>query len=134
MNTTLIAPCGMNCGICLSYLREKNRCNGCWGDNTLKPNQCTDCIIRNCKLLEKTDSKFCYDCPDYPCQRLKRLDKRYRLKYHMSMLENLVYIKSSGVDKFVAMELTRWACKNCGGTICVHHGYCLNCKKTMAGD
>ena len=25
----LIAPCGMNCNICMAYLREKNKCPGC---------------------------------------------------------------------------------------------------------
>jgi hypothetical protein len=25
----LIAPCGMNCGVCMAYLREKNKCPGC---------------------------------------------------------------------------------------------------------
>jgi hypothetical protein len=25
-NKQLIAPCGMNCGICLGYLRDKNKC------------------------------------------------------------------------------------------------------------
>ena len=29
MKSELIAPCGMNCGICYGYLREKNKCPGC---------------------------------------------------------------------------------------------------------
>ncbi|MDD5456566.1 MAG: hypothetical protein PHV30_05985 [Candidatus Margulisbacteria bacterium] len=29
MKPALIAPCGMNCAICLGYLREKNKCPGC---------------------------------------------------------------------------------------------------------
>ncbi len=29
LNPVLIAPCGMNCGTCLGYLREKNKCVGC---------------------------------------------------------------------------------------------------------
>ncbi len=29
MDVSLIAPCGMNCGICLAYLRTKNVCPGC---------------------------------------------------------------------------------------------------------
>ncbi len=28
--TTLIAPYGMNCAICMAFLREKNHCNGCY--------------------------------------------------------------------------------------------------------
>lgn len=26
---SLIAPCGMNCGTCIAYLRDKNKCPGC---------------------------------------------------------------------------------------------------------
>ena len=126
--TELIAPCGMNCGICLGYLREKNRCSGCWVDNEHKPKHCVNCIIKNCELLEKTNSKFCFDCEKYPCTRLKQLDKRYRTNYGISMIENLDNIKKVGLDRFVQIEYDRWICNNCGGTICVHRGYCLRCK------
>ena len=128
MDKKLIAPCGMNCGICLGYLRDKNKCDGCRGDNEHIPKYCIKCIIRNCELLAKTDSKFCYDCEKYPCTRLKQLDKRYRTNYNMSMIENLEYIREFGLEKFVCKENERWACKNCGGTICVHRGICLDCK------
>ena len=124
----LIAPCGMNCGICLAYLRDNNRCNACWGDNKNKPNSCVKCIIKNCELLKETESKFCYECKKYPCTRLKNLDKRYRTKYRMSMLENLETIKTAGLDEFMALEQKRWLCPECGGSICVHRGVCLKCK------
>ena len=80
------------------------------------------------ELLEKMDSKFCFDCEKYPCTRLKQLDKRYRNNYKMSMIENLENIKNVGLDKFMQMEYDRWFCHNCGGTICVHRGFCLECK------
>ena len=128
LDKKLIAPCGMNCGICLAYLIDKNKCSGCWFDNESKPKRCANCIIKNCKLLKTTDSKFCFDCKKYPCTRLKHLDKRYRTNYGMSMIENLDNIKKVGLDKFVQMEYERWNCNNCGGTICVHRGYCLSCK------
>ena len=31
MEKELIAPCGMNCGICKYYYREKDKCPGCRG-------------------------------------------------------------------------------------------------------
>lgn len=120
----------MNCGICLAYLREKNRCPGCRGSDEDKPNSCVRCRIKTCRTLRREKAKFCIQCIDSPCDRLKSLDKRYRLKYHMSMIENLKYIKELGIRKFLQKEKTRWACEKCGGTICVHRGYCLNCKKT----
>lgn len=120
-----IAPCGMNCGICLGYLREKNKCPSCRKDIDFK--YCRKCIIRKCKHLKNNNSKYCFKCEKYPCRRLKQLDKRYRTRYNMSMLENLDYIKKFGIRKFVKSENKRWQCKKCQGIICVHRGFCLNC-------
>jgi len=127
MDIRLISPCGMNCGICLAYLRDKNVCGGCWSSSEQKRYHCVMCSIMNCEFLQKTDSKFCYECLKFPCTRLKQLDKRYRLKYSMSMLENLHYIKKFGPESFQQMESVRWRCSTCGGTVCVHLGYCLKC-------
>ncbi|RPH31047.1 MAG: DUF3795 domain-containing protein [Bacteroidales bacterium] len=126
-NTQLIAPCGINCGVCLAYLRTKNKCEGCWGSDTKKPKHCVACSIKNCEHLLKTTSKFCYDCEKYPCSRIKQLDKRYRTKYKMSIIDNLLLIKESGLSNFIQLDKIKWSCKNCGGTICVHRGYCLDC-------
>jgi hypothetical protein len=127
IETTLIAPCGMNCGICLAFLRDKNSCSGCRGDEASKRLSCAKCSISNCEFLKTTPSNFCYDCEKFPCARLKHLDKRYRTKYNMSMIENLNNIKKSGLDNFVQNEQKKWTCNTCGGTICVHRGFCLKC-------
>ena len=123
----LIAPCGMNCGICYAYLRDKNHCPGCREASPDKPAYCVRCIISNCELLRKTGSGFCFDCDKYPCKRLKQLDKRYRTKYHMSMLENLEFIKEKGLAWFVDREEKRWTCPFCGARICVHREICPVC-------
>jgi hypothetical protein len=124
----LIAPCGMNCGICIAQLRAKNTCPGCRIIYASKPKTRANCRISHCSLLSATDSGFCYDCSEYPCERLKQLDKRYRTKYNMSMIENLDNIKSLGLGRFLQNEQERWRCHNCGGLICVHRGFCLNCE------
>jgi len=130
----LIAPCGMNCGICLGYLREKNRCPGCNGREELRPDYRVRCVIANCELRKATQTGFCYECPKYPCRRLKDLDKRYRTKYGMSMLENLEYIRLHGLAAFVAKEKERWRCLECGGVICVHRARCLACGAAAPSD
>jgi hypothetical protein len=127
----LIAPCGMNCGICLGYLREKNHCSGCRDDSKVYPQYCVSCIIKNCALLHETESGFCYECGKFPCRRLKQLDKRYRTRYRMSMLENLEFIRVKGVAAFIEKERIRWTCPGCGATICVHRSYCLNCRESF---
>jgi hypothetical protein len=126
-NTQLIAPCGMNCGVCLAYLREKRKCPGCHGEDTNKSASRIKFILRNCEIVKKSQSGFCYECEKYPCKRLKQLDKRYRTKYSMSMIENLESIRRIGLLTFIENENERWRCTKCGGTICVHRGYCFAC-------
>ena len=126
ITSKLIAPCGMNCGICMAYLRDKNHCPGCNGPDDKKPStSCVKCIIKNCETIKKV--KFCFKCEKYPCTRLKNLDKRYRTKYGMSMIENLENIKNLGIRQCVKNEGVRWRCPECGGTINVHRWKCFDC-------
>lgn len=123
----LIAPCGINCGTCLGYLRVKNRCIGCWPNTGFKVPHCSLCKIKNCEHLNLTESKFCYECEKFPCPRLKHIDKRYRTKYHVSLIDNLMDIKEIGIDAYLMKETGRWTCPNCGATICVHRETCIKC-------
>ena len=118
--TQLIAPCGMNCSVCIAYLRKERRCLHCRVDDSNEPPTILNCIIRNCETIKTNQSGFCYECESYPCKRLKQLDKRYRTKYSMSMIENLESIKGIGLSDFVENERERWHCAKCGGVICVH--------------
>jgi len=122
-----IAPCGMNCGTCIAYLRDKNRCPGCRVVSSDKAISVRKCMVTDCSYLKKTTSKFCYDCEKYPCQRIKNLDKRYRTKYGTSFIENLAIIKEKGLDQFLVFESKRRTCKNCGSVFSVHRENCLNC-------
>jgi len=128
----LIAACGMNCGLCIGFLREKKPCGGCYKkDDKNKPKVCRSCIIVNCDSLAKTESGFCYDCDKYPCTRLKLLDKRYKTNYGMSMIENLDFIQKNGIEKFLEYEQDRWTCKVCGSGVSVHRDYCLKCNTDL---
>jgi hypothetical protein len=120
----MIAPCGMNCGICMAFLREKNHCPGC---RVLFEDKCKsrlNCRIKNCESLQ---SWFCFACHNYPCTRLNHLDKRYRTKYSMSMIRNLENIKANGIESFLKSEKEKWQCPGCGGTVNVHRGICSAC-------
>ncbi len=128
---SLIAPCGMNCGVCTAYLRDRNKCPGCRGDDANKTVTRIRCKIKTCEAFNDDNVEFCFECGDFPCDNLKHLDKRYRTKYHMSMIENLENIKNFGLKKFLEDEKVRWTCSDCGGTICVHKGYCYDCGKGM---
>ena len=125
----LIAPCGINCRVCIAYLREKNTCQGCRINTIAKPITRAQCKIKNCNELNTNNLKFCFKCKKFPCERMKQMDKRYRTRYLMSTIENLENIKKFGLRDFLKNEKTRWACSQCGGTICVHKGYCYTCGK-----
>ncbi|HWP98810.1 MAG TPA: DUF3795 domain-containing protein [Syntrophomonadaceae bacterium] len=127
MKIKMIAPCGMNCGICIAHLRDKNKCPGCNGDNKDKPKTRLQCKIKTCPELLKSQFKYCGSCHSFPCNRLKQLDKRYRTKYGMSMIVNLEKIGDIGLSRFVQEEIKRWTCSECGHTLCAHKETCLNC-------
>ncbi len=112
---TLIAPCGMNCGICKAFLRDHNPCHGCRNAEQNKPKSRIQCRLKVC---EKRTGKFCCHCAEFPCERLRHLDKRYRTKYGMSEIENLEFIREHGIRKFLAAERKRWISEK--GVFCVH--------------
>lgn len=128
INISLIAPCGMDCALCIGYLRKKKPCPGCNSEDvSSKPKYCQTCRIKFCDEARSNALRFCFGCSSFPCSRLRQLDKRYRTKYSMSMIENLEMIRKSGLDQFVAHEVERWACPQCGGILCVHRKTCLYC-------
>ena len=132
MKIELIAPCGMNCGICSSYLALTNDLK----QTTIRIPYCSGCRIRNkqcsfikkrCDKLLKNKIKYCFECEDFPCKRLQDLNKRYRTYFRMSMIENLENIKKVGIEKFLRQQKKKWMCQKCGKTICCHNGICFNC-------
>ena len=131
IHTELIAPCGMNCRLCWAYIRDKNTCPGCRGTNKLDgsiPKHCRTCKIRNCEEINRGKRKYCLvSCDRFPCARLKQLDKRYRTKYGMSMIENLRMINESGIRHFIRNEKKKWICPECGEMMSVHKPTCLSC-------
>ncbi|MEE0709031.1 MAG: DUF3795 domain-containing protein [Gemmiger sp.] len=124
----LVAPCRMNCALCQAYQGKGRACHGCGHGGERKA--CQNCSIQKCKN-KKT---FCFECTQYPCKRLKALDKRYRTKYHMSMLENLALIQANGLDEFVRQQNERYRCSSCGKLRTVHQDYCLYCAAIAKAD
>jgi len=131
MEERFIAPCGMNCALCYAFIREKNRCAGCLVPSEQKSNHCRNCSIKNCTLHAGADIILCYDCPKFPCLKIKRLDLRYRTKYHMSMIENLESIHLLGMSTFLEKEMARWTCASCGAIVSVHRETCPHCNQLV---
>lgn len=112
----MIAPCGMNCGICSGFLRSENRCPGCFSGRKVngRPIKCSR------RLCKKREGKYCFECKDFPCDSIKRLDDRYRKRYGMSEIENLQMIKDRGVAKFLMEEEAKYIRGD--KVFCVHDG------------
>jgi len=123
---SLIAPCGINCALCLGYQREKNTCPGC-RQGAMPNSSCRRCVIKNCETIQKNASGFCFECEKFPCARMKALQKRYRTKYNTDIFQNLAAIKTGGMDAFLGIQAERWACPACGSLLCMHRSQCTRC-------
>ena len=131
-NQVLIAPCGMNCALCSSYLALKYdlRAKG------IRMARCVGCrqgrkncafLKKQCPQLSKGEVTFCFECESFPCRRLKTIDERYRTHFRMSLVDNLQFIKEHGMEEFLKEQEKLWKCESCGEMICCHNGLCYNC-------
>ena len=126
----LIAPCGVNCAICskyLSYIHNLNRsqrggCRASKDSCSYLFDKCTGINGRS-----KSDAVYCFECDQYPCKQIDRMDDRYRKNYLMSVKDNLEFIRKSGTDEFVSAQCKKYQCSKCGGLISIHNGKCFKC-------
>lgn len=125
----LIAPCGINCSTCIVFFGytmngnvRKKKCNGCRIENK----KCAF-LKKGCSKLAKGEVDFCFECDDFPCENLNKLDADYRKRYNMSLIDNLLSIKEKGIDSFLLSEESRWKCPECGEKMCCHKDACLYC-------
>ncbi len=132
MREDLIAPCGMDCALCSGYLALKYRVK----EKGLKVPYCMGCrprgkqcafLKKRCALLADEKVVFCYECSEFPCENLKRIDKRYQTLYRMSLVDNLNFINKNGLAQFIAHQRTKWQCPDCSEVVCCHNGLCFNC-------
>ena len=139
MEKNLIAPCGVNCAVCAAYLAGKYevRCGN------IKTSYCEGCRPRNkqCAFIKKRcphgllegKIEFCFKCRDFPCENLKKLDKRYRDNFRTSLIENLTFIRDEGIQPFLQSEEIKWRCLECGGVISCHNAVCYSCHPEKLG-
>ena len=121
----------MNCGVCKWYLADSRGIPKKIG----KVSHCPSCLPRNkncfikrgCAKLRRNEIRFCFECEDMPCENLDRLDRRYRKRYDMSMVENLRELKK-GMKQFLKSQEEKYECPECGDVISVHDGKCYACE------
>jgi len=123
--TTLIAPCGMDCAICMAHLRTKNPCGDCY---TPERQRRRNCPIFTCG---KVKGRYHHTCDTFPAVGLSSWTNDTGRDWHEYALrtpQRSVWMASVA---FVKNERERWTCQECGGTIDVHHWCCFSLwKKT----
>jgi len=84
-------------------------------------------------MLSGKKIRFCFECEQMPCKNLERIDKRYRNRYAMSMVQNLKEIQTKGIETFLENQESKYKCPNCGEVVSVHDRKCYSCVKIARG-
>ena len=101
----MIAPCGLDCSLCLFAHDKERPCPGCNAESENKPDFCTKwCRIIPCAKRTQNGYRYCDECPDYPCGDMKQLEDRYATAYPLkeSPMQNLRDIRELGMEPDVA--------------------------------
>ncbi|MTI79644.1 MAG: DUF3795 domain-containing protein [Firmicutes bacterium] len=115
-NLMLAAPCGIYCGLCPAYKakddeglkedlikkglkREQLPCPGCREVKGHCPAIQQQCETYICTVNK--DAQFCFDCSEYPCERLNPASDRASTLPHNLKVFNLCYIKEQGLEKYI---------------------------------
>jgi len=143
----LVGICGLYCKTCPRYLAyqdqdkeelqkmsqadgvpvEAIRCDGCLSDHVYPT--CRDCRhgFRRCAGEKKVT--WCFQCPDFPCQRLEDFSKVHMVNgiwHHKRVVQNLQFMKDSRTKEWVRRQEKDESCPNCGKLL---YWYALKCPR-----
>ncbi|WP_304942995.1 DUF3795 domain-containing protein [Vallitalea guaymasensis] len=90
-----IPPCGIYCGGCSRYLREKNPCLG--AEEHCKHRKCKGIYVC-CK--EKKNHNYCYECKSFPCSRFKKFSESW-MKLGQDLILNQYQLKELGEKEWL---------------------------------
>jgi hypothetical protein len=129
IDTSMFAPCGMNCLVCYKHCYHKKPCAGCLNSDMGKPEHCRKCKIKDC--IKGKELSNCFECLDYPCKLIKNLEKSYNKRYQASLMENSEFVRQHGLERFMEQQKEKYTCPKCGGIISVHDRECSECQESM---
>ena len=132
IDISMFAPCGMNCKVCYKHCCYKKPCAGCLNNDKGKPEHCRKCKIKDC--VKHKEISYCYECSQYPCKRMRDLEKSYRTRYGVSLVENSRFVKQYGISAFLERQRKVYCCPSCGGVISLHDGWCSQCHAKFCRD
>ncbi|HWQ98293.1 MAG TPA: DUF3795 domain-containing protein [Clostridia bacterium] len=124
IDTTMLAPCGLNCMLCYRHLGKKP-CPGCRARLSEPDEYQRKCIMRSC--VQERGLFSCAACADRPCKRMKVFGKRYREGYGVDLAADAEKIREVGVEVFLRDQIAAYTCDLCGHLINMHDGICSGC-------
>ena len=89
-----LPPCGMFCGKCKWFAREKKPCRGAEAYCKTRP-----CSFIKC--TEKRGIKYCIDCKIYPCSKMKKHIERVKRVYGQDVEMQMKMIKELGEKAYL---------------------------------
>lgn len=115
----LLAPCGLDCGICELYLckddpqlqdqlvskgvpADKIPCPGCRAIKGLCP-----VLTKACKTYECLKSKeldYCFECEEFPCIMLHPAADKADIMPHNLKIYNLCQLMNMGPETFIELS------------------------------
>lgn len=132
IDTEMFAPCGMNCMVCYKHCytkKTKQPCGGCMVESKGKPEHCRKCKIKDC--VQSKGITYCYECNEFPCKLIKNLERSYKKRYGVSLVENSQIVKENDIPFLLKIHSEKYCCPKCGGTISIHDKVCSDCQKPV---
>jgi hypothetical protein len=137
MDIKLVSPCGFYCGVCRHYLARakgllavKNLKHGCKGCRE-QDKKCA-AIKQHCVLIRQNQIGYCFECADFPCELLLKLEERHLRTDGISPINHLTEMKEIGVETWLHKRRDGWVCPECGGDLAViGDRQCYDCGHKM---
>ncbi len=148
----LVGICGIYCGTCPRYLApriqddaylkqtsretgystEEIRCDGCLSEKVYPA--CIDCRAGFRRCAKEKNITWCFQCPDFPCQRLRDfLDIHIvnEISHHAKLIEELQAMKDQGIDAWIEKQEKAGRCRGCGKMLYWYDLQCSNCQNPI---
>ncbi len=143
----LIAPCGLYCGVCAVLIahRDNNqkfkerltqvygvspyeiKCEGCLSENLFF--YCSNCPIRDCALSKGFEG--CHQCDGFPCEHIENFPLPVGKKV---ILRAVPAWRELGTEKWIASEIERYHCPECGYALFRGAKRCRSCGSPLDVD